>query len=388
MLFQLLISQQQLKSRFPEKISMAHNSSPTVIFIDDKQETLMPLARSVQEQGMAGCEVDSPEDINEEVLASADLVVVDYTLDDWIDKVDVRELSLKPVNGVALASVLREHAQKLKNAPPTGFALITGQPGNVSLTPGERRPHVVARLSNLEWFFEKQTVNVQQIVSLATAIHELPSDLSSDLASIDRLMDLLGVGDSPLRERYRDAVERCRPPIHHLSKDSGGIVLLRWLLHRILPHTCFLFDVYTMAARLRISPSSLKSELMLETDFTEKLQEYVYKGPLAEFDGKRWWRGGIEQWLWEVTDGNSATPDAIWEALGELGVSKVEMLKLVRPVVTLDDKFRREEQLSDRKNVDALHLDDWPSYAEPAYARKDLLDKHNDLKIFRVSESR
>lgn len=372
---------------------MLTRSSPTVVFIDDRQDELRPLADRVREAGMAGCKVDSPADIDSNILASADLVIVDYTLDEWIDNVGVDQLSLKPVNGIALASVLREHCRTppLKHAPPTGFALITGKPDTVSMAPGEQRSHVVARLSNLEWFFEKQANadrNVQRIVSLASAIHELPTEFSHSMVSLDRLLNLLGVSnDNELFERYRSAVGRCRPPIHHLSKDSGGIVLLRWLLHRILPHTCFLLDDFALAARLRVTPSSLRTELVQETEFAGHLRGIMYSGPLAQFDGTRWWRSGIEQWLWNVTGGKSANTEAIHDTLAKMGVTQIQPVMLVRPVVTLDASLQQEEQLSSRDNVVALHLDDWPSYAEPAYARNALVAEDNQLRLFVVDDA-
>lgn len=337
---------------------------------------------------MAGCKVDSPEDVDVSLLANADLVIVDYTLDDWISNVNVDQMALKPVNGVALASVLREHyrTKESQHAPPTGFALITGRPDAISTSPGERRPHVVARLSNLEWFFEKHAdtqQNVQQIVSLATAIHELPSAFSEQMVELNRLLDLLGVVEqNPLFERYLDAVRICRPPMHHLSKESGGLILIRWLLHRILPHTCFLIDERHLAARLRVSVESLRDELQLNGDLQTHLSHYQYTGPLANFDGLRWWRGGIEQWLWDITDGESARAEAVFSALSGSGATNLQRIEAVRPVVTLDKDLKQEDALSSRSDVVAIQLDDWPSYAEPAYIRRDTLDEHAILQMF------
>jgi hypothetical protein len=363
------------------------DETPTIVFIDDNQEELKPLAESVAKRGMQGCKVDSPEDVDFDLLHSADLVIVDYTLDRWINSVGVSNLSQIPPNGVALASVLREHYRKpaLKHAPPTGFALITGDPGNLCSTPGERRPHIVARLSNLEWYFEKQAdheQNVQRIVSLAVAIRKLPPMLSAEMVGLDKLMELLEVPKSDiLFERYSDSVSRCRPPIHHLSKESGGMVLIRWLLHRILPHTCFLLDRYALASRLRVSPESLEAELKTNTSFSQLLEPYRYKGLLSDFDGPRWWRGGIEQVLWEITDGNSTNTESLQNCLQKLNLSSLSFVDLTRPVVTLNADFQPESNLSNLSDTIALHLDDWPSYAEPAYMRRDVLNQNPDLEF-------
>lgn len=367
---------------------MPERESPTVVFIDDDQDELAPLAKSVAETGMLGCKVDAPEDVDIDLLRDADLVIVDYNLDKWIKDIDSSNLSLVPPNGTALSAVLREHYRKpeLTHYPPTGFALITGDPKGVCSTPGERRPHVVARLSNLEWYFEKHDnhlSNVRRIVSLATAIHKLPKNLATEIVGLSTLMELLGVGPTDvLAERYSESVSFCRPPIHHLSKESGGLVLLRWLLHRILPHTCFLLNQTELAARLRVSPESLDKELDEGSQLEQAIAPYLYKGLLSDFDGRRWWRGGVEQFLWDVTDGESMNPESLHAATTKLGASMLHAIDIAHPVVTIDDSLNTESSLSDFEDVFALHLDDWPSYAEPAYMRKELLMSHQELQLF------
>lgn len=369
---------------------MSEQEAPTVVFIDDEQEELAPLAMSVRAVGMLGCNVAYPNDVDNELLRNADLVIVDYNLDKWIQDIDKSNLPLVPSNGIALCAVLREYYRQpaLTHAPPTGFALITGNPESVCSTPGERRSHVVARLSNLEWYFEKHAnhkANVQRIVSLAMAIHRLPRNLSTEIVGLGTLMDLLGVVKTdPLFDRYCESVSYCRPPIHHLSKESGGLVLLRWLLHRILPHTCFLLSQTELAARLRVSPESLEQELSERSRFVQLLEPYLYKGLLSDFDGRRWWRGGIEQFLWDITEGESMETKALRDAMESVGASVLSPISIVRPVLTIDDTFTMESGLSSFDDVVALHLDDWPSYAEPAYLRRDLLESHPELKLFVV----
>ena len=203
------------------------------------------------------------------------------------------------------------------------------------------------------------------------------------MVEVNRLLELLGVAEqNPLFERYLDAVRICRPPIHHLSKESGGLILIRWLLHRILPHTCFLIDERHLAARLRVSIASLRNELNLNGDLQKHLLNYKYTGPLAKFDGPRWWRAGIEQWLWDITEGESAKADVVFSALSVSGATNLQQIEAVRPVVTLDKDLKQEDALSSRSDVVAIQLDDWPSYAEPAYIRRETLEEHEFLKLF------
>ncbi len=251
---------------------------------------------------------------------------------------------------------------------------------------GERRQHVVASLSNLEWYFEKHAnheSNVRRIVSLATAIHQLPSNLSKEIVGLQNLMQLLGVdANDRLADRYCQAVSNCRPPIHHLAKESGGLVLLRWLLHRILPHTCFLLSQIELAARLRVSVESLTHELLEGRQLAAALKPFLYTGPLSDFDGPRWWRGGIEQFLWDATEGESMETDSLRKAMENTGASLLQFVDIPRPVVTIDETFKTETRLVNFEDTLALHLDDWPSYADPAYIRRELLGQHEVLRLF------
>jgi len=364
---------------------MSTDGRPRIMFVDDNTEDLEALSGLVKSHGRATSLVLPPGDIHPDDLRNADLVVVDYTLDQWIERLPEAQISVRPLNGVALAAVLREHANASPHFPPTGFALITGKANYAGPLPAERRPHVISRLTNVEWFFEKANDSAdtaQKTVSLANAIRSLPESVPQHLGTIDALVDYLGAGSSGLCERYRDAVERCRPPIHHLAERSHGLVVLRWLLHRILPHAAFLLDTFHLAARLGVSPDSLQAELGRNSATESLLGGCTYNGPLRDFDGPRWWRDGIEQLLWEITQGNSANPGAVFQALQAKGCARLEPASVIRPVLTLDHMLRRETGFTSRDDAIPLHLDDWPSYAEPAYARSETIEEHPEMKMY------
>lgn len=361
---------------------------PRIAFIDDHTEELDALSDLVQRSGASISEVRSPAQVDEELLKLTDLIVVDYTLDDWIDNEPVEQLSLRPVNGVALAAVLRQHSAKLRDFPPTGFALITGQGNALGPLPAERRPHVISRLNNVEWFFEKAVDaggaqdNATMAVSLAKAIAELPKSVGTRLGNMDALMTFLGAVDHDVQDRLRDAVHRCRPPIHHLAERSHGLMILRWILHRILPHTTFLLDRLHLAARLHVTPTWLYTQLHEGSALEALLAGQRYHGPLSDFDGPRWWRDGVEQLLWDATDGNSSKPKEIHKAMMAAGIEEPDDVGISRPVVTLDHNLNVNSEFSPAESTVPLHLDDWPSYAEPAFIRKEELAEHEQLKMY------
>src|SRR5262249_40560932 len=160
-----------------------------------------------------------------EVLNEADLVLVDFVLNNWDSRDALGPLALRPPNGIALASVLREHAGSLKR--PTGFAMHTGQPNQLWLTPAAPRRHLIARAYNLEWVFLKNESEdvLKQAPILAAAVRRLPQSWPADdhSAALRNIRGLLGLDetentDTPVWvSNALVDVEGCRPPLTELS---------------------------------------------------------------------------------------------------------------------------------------------------------------------------
>jgi hypothetical protein len=158
------------------------------------------------------------------------------------------------------------------------------------------------------------------------------------------------------------------------------MAVLRWILHRILPHACFLIDTLHLAARLAVTVDSIEAGVVGETDFARSLLKCQYKGPLSDFAGNRWWIDGVEQWLWTATDQNSDDKDAVHTALKAAGF-QFEPIRHKRPVVALDSDFRPQKDFAEFDDVVAINLDDWPSYAEPAYVRIETVKENPRLRM-------
>lgn len=367
---------------------------PCIFFVDDDSELLGPLAEKIKQATGGRCEVLSPSDIDDDDLMDADLVVVDLQLEHWPERNRQSQVGLQPVNGIALTGVLRERAKQLKTNQPTGFALITGNPGEIEGIIAARRPHVVSRLSNIEWYFEKRLTEVKdvddltkRVASLARAVTGLPANVSHELQLIPYLVEYLGKdATDPLFERYCEAVRRCRPPIHQLSEWSHGLAILRWLLHRILPHTTFLCGQDDLAIRLRVERNWLVREIDESGDLSTELKSYGYSGPLSEFDGPRWWRDGVEQWLWDRTSGNSASSEAIHEVIVPLANAPIVKLDVKHPVAVLKENLQRDDVPVEFEKACLIQLDDWPDYAEPAYVRKAADPEQQQLKMYVVDQ--
>ncbi len=97
---------------------------PFVLVIDDDPEPQRAVFRG--RDGIAQFEVAHPDDVDEGLLKRADLVLVDLRMEHWPARDGVHNLWGQPVHGLALAAVLREHANRLGRA--IGFALRSEYP--------------------------------------------------------------------------------------------------------------------------------------------------------------------------------------------------------------------------------------------------------------------
>jgi hypothetical protein len=335
-------------------------------------------------------EVTHPDDLDQEMLEDADLVLVDYDISHWPGRSKLTEISLQPPNGMALAAVLREHANKLQR--PTGFAIHTGEARLFSITPAEPRAHLLARTHNLEWVFIKGKPDVvgPQVASLAHAIKELPEawpvdDRERIEIEVRKLLGLRSPEDEEapdwINVAMRD-VTQCRPPISELAERNHGLLFVRWILHRILPYPCFLFDTHHLAVRLRATHRSLLDAL--NGDFARFLEPAAYRGVLGDFLGDRWWRAGIESLLWDL--GGSTTAKRLHSRLAGIAGVPLEPLEYGEPVVCVDENYAALDEPCGGAEVVRILPDDWPSYAAQAWTTLALAREHPRLAAI-VAES-
>lgn len=367
---------------------MSGDVPPVVLVVDDDPE---PQRAAFRDSGVAAhFEVVHPDEVDDDLLRAADLVLVDLRLENWPARDNARELWGQPVNGLALAAVLREHANRLGRT--VGFALRSGHLADISVSPAEPRAHAVARAHNLEWVFSKvpgvsPDPTPGQAATLAAAVGALPGEWSpNDRAETEaRVVRLLGIpGDSVWRSTALKDVENCRPPLTELSAKNHGLLFLRWLLQRILPYPCFLLDSHRLAARLRTSHASLLEALL--GPLGERLGRVKYSGIGAGFLGDRWWRAAVEDLLWELTGGVSVPAAALRSKLSDL--AGIELLPSVteNPIVCVDENYVALSEAASAADVVRIQPDDWPVFASQAWTTVELAKRHARLRANVASE--
>ncbi len=353
---------------------MAVKKSPSVLIVDDKVEEVRGLEVLLRRTTLL-VESTHPHDITASQLRDADLVLVDLALDEWPGRDEASSLALKPLDGLAVANVLKSYTRKRKFQTPKAFAILSARIEEfASDLPSEQREHIFPRLHDLEWAFRKTGSQYevplhQQVESLASAVSSLPKSWARPRAKAEAL---LGLGEGEWSYQAWEDVEICHPPMHELSSHSHGLAFVRWLLHRILPYPCFLWDSHHLAARLRVSHGSFLEAWRESQGFQRLLAPFQYAGILSDFIGPRWWQAGAENFIWKATTGRPQDDQALRDALAKRAKLEFAPTEGMTPVVCSNEQLRPLEQTSDRSKALRIQPDDWPPYADQAWTTPDL----------------
>ena len=349
-------------------MTQVHDGRPGILVVDDEADDLR-YALELILGGAANVKVLHPSHVEREDLEDAHLVLMDYRLDHWPER-EAQSPAFEVRTGLGLAAVLREVADRQTPDRLTAVALHTGHLSEVGRT--IRPPHsghVVARLNNLEWVFEKSEANpYKRAVQLAMATQRLQGDWPAESsASEARAREFLDLDDeAEWAGRAWREVRECQPPLYELAGGSHGVLFLRWLLHQIIPYPCFLWDIDWVAARLRIPEEDLRRLMMSDSDLARDLRRLKYTGILAGFLGDRWWRTAIEDYAWELAGGSSGEPAEFRRRLRARAGEPLELVLPRDPVVCLDREFRPRGVASPEDAV-RVRPDYWPSFADPAW---------------------
>ena len=281
---------------------MTKIKKPSILVIDDESDKLGSQVDLGLADHATAC-VIHPQDVEMSDLKSADLILVDYRLDSWPER-DAQSVSLNPATGMALAVVLREQVDQSQEDRLTAFALHTGHLGDIQgRFSSATAQHVLARLNNLEWVFPKsESRRYKQMVLLAKAVQQLPSQWpkgSDDSPSMVKQLLAMDEDADSFERCWRDVLD-CQVPVHELTAGGHGILFIRWLLHQVMPYPSFLWAEHWVAARLRISVNALRGVLAGDSDLAKNLESMRYSGILAGFLEDRWWRGALEDFVWEL----------------------------------------------------------------------------------------
>ncbi len=343
---------------------------PSILVIDDEPGEL-EYRVALELNGRATNRVIHPQYVKKSDLNNADLILVDYRLENWLERDDLSIISLQPANGMALAVVLREKVDELKKDKLTSFALHTGHIEDIQgRLPLATAQHVRAQLNNLEWVFMKNEPHrYDQMLLLADAVRQLPAQWPEDSHdSASMVQKFLNIDENSVsfKRCWRD-VKDCRVPVEELFMGGHGILFIRWLLHQVLPYPSFLWAEHWVAARLGISIEALREVLEGDSDMAKDLNSKRYSGILAGFLGDRWWRGAIEDYAWNLVEGYTADVQQLRDALAKRAGIDLDPIDVNPAVVCVDENWQPIDKFLSPMTAITLHPDHWPSFADSAY---------------------
>lgn len=374
-----------MTSSFPD--DGTYHRQPLVVVIDDEDQG--DFAELITDQGVQAVAV-RPNDLDQDLLGSATAVVMDQYLDHWPER---DRLALPPAlhvsDGLAMSAVLRSHVERsgsrTDSTPrPVAFALRTGELERLGAgMPKTAREHLLARQYNLEWVFSKGDSSIpnlpspaRRVADLAVAASTLPTNWGPNSGNPGSKW--LALPEAIWTEDAIWQIEQCRPPQHVVAERTAGVAWLRWFLHRILPFPTFLYGSIHLAAHLGITLASAESLINSDSPLSGRLDELRYRGPLSNFLGLRWWRAGVSALADELhvlgeADGLERT-HAIAAGAAHLHGSPLETLEMDDPVVGINADYAALRTPLSAASAVRLQPDDWPPYADDAWASRELLE--------------
>jgi CheY-like chemotaxis protein len=349
---------------------MTTRDVPAVLFVDDEPERLYGLRALLEDLG-ARTDAADPADLDADQLDGVHLVSVDQFLGDrWGDYLlspdGPSSEAARPSDGIAVAAALNSRLRAAGHQ--AAVSLHTAEIDRLGEhLPREQREPLLAAGHDLDWVFRfDQDAGPRlaaRMTALAAAIAALPGAWDPSGPDFGTSWLRLPAG-RPWTDYAVQQVEDCRPPSHGLSANSHGRSLVRWFAQRILPYPAFLLDRAHAAVLLGVEAESLADE---EGDALDACR---YQGPLAEFNGRRWWRAGLQDLLYEAGSDETDSPGERAAAVGRALGRHVVQLPQTRPVVGYDSHGRQLPEPLEHALAVRLQPDGWPVFADDPWTAK------------------
>jgi hypothetical protein len=347
------------------------SSTKPILVIDDEPNQVRAILLELAED----TEIVHPEELTDEHLHGASLLLVDHHLGDinWPKRSNY-PLACRPKDGLALAAILQSNLRDNNSdhrspAAPVAVALLSAKLTDVT---GLDNPpeHISARACGLDWAFAKfqnrELANSLpvRIRSFANAVRTLPQIWPTDpIQSHNKLTELLGIQDTDWAGIALLHVDRCHPPVHEPAFWTHGTGLLRWLAQQILPYRTFVLDRHQLAVRLGVTPRWLLKHLSAGSPLLEAIASALYRGILQELMGPRWWVAGIDTLLWNVTDGGATGVNEVRQWLKQHTGEEPDPLSGDETLI-LNQDLCFDGSIARYSDCVKVWPDDWPAFAE------------------------
>lgn len=349
---------------------------PEIVYVDDDPSGFMSLVRGEQQGRILAFEFGDHFPAEEALSAAkgAGVWLFDFFL------VAQSSSSTNDENGL---SFFQKWKKEVGGARPTTVLLSSQLENAIGEPPGKiERRHTIAQRHGVEWVGSKDEETLREVIELADAVAIIGRTLkpiaskTSNSATYDLAQlchDVLGV--PPKAEWANSAqrqVDRARPPreVPAATTAASARSLVSWLISHVLPYPSFLLTDAQAALRLQITPASFRA--LAEAVAADQnpsahgksLLVCGYDGPLASFLGRRWWRAGIDDLAWQL----SQESDGFGPALGRIATS-IDLERLVQPepVLLSDADLAETDEVADASECVRVTDEDFPAAVDPAW---------------------
>jgi hypothetical protein len=298
--------------------SIERDDITQVVYIDDRIEEAAQLEDAFGQFEKVDLHDSEWPKALEPAIENAGLIITDLKLDHM-----ARSKPFWSIDGKVLNEFIRAKQRKNPNHP-----LLTIFSGNLDEVPNPEhhagRPHILAQYLDADWVGDKTKGSEfrGQLLLLCDARRELqagtcdPSTIAEYWRSVFKLESDLSWSEEALKE-----IDRFQPPVQHLyGPGRDERIFLQWMTRVVFPYPTFLLDAYEVSIRLRLDPVQTAALLAEESSaLRHALTSVRYGGILAGFAGDRWWRPGLNDWLWDLTGGNPYDGGQLRESLTRVG---------------------------------------------------------------------
>ncbi len=371
-----------------------------IVYIDDDPDQLLALARQAKADNRFIRFVPPVPEEATTAIAQANLWVFDFFNDE--EQRCHPRLGAVENNGL---SVFQQFRHFVGDARPPAMVVSNHLEAALGSVINFDRRHVVAEDLGVEWIAPKvrKHVNVlAEILSLADSVGKLrgtaaalqtvaPGDYVAELAW--RALAL------PKRSEWgREAIRHVsawRPPAWLNPKTDERLQTLKeelsidpdlrsvraivaWLLRFGLPYPSFLVSDRHAAVRLGLQLDCFRAAATSDTRLANMLKPVLYKGVLADFDGRRWWSSGIDAVAWDLP----RRPEKRTNTLGELTApTELVELAIVDPVIVSDPDLVETDEVAPAAECVRAADEHFPAHAPPAWVK--IADAKRDKALAR-----
>lgn len=303
---------------------------------------------------------------------------------------------LDPSTGQALVESIRGYLAGDGNpleADKTAFVLFSSLLERISDNlPVQGREHVLARKSGNEWVMDKvpnkrpeSQHDLRVLSELSDAVRYIEGLGPDDQEGAKRSsLGILGI-DDPEADDWRSSAaedaEKMGLPIQSIM-SGHGMSLVRWLLHVSMPFPGALCEIRDLAVALRLAPEQVRNNQEFVEALNKGFNAYRYQGILPEFNGPRWWRAGVSDFIYNTRKYMEENEIAFHNALNKLlgyDVSEFEKIEYSDPVLVVDECYRLTDKYCDVSETVRIAPDDWPD--EVMYPRIQISETTKSTRI-------